>query len=316
MNLISVFLIAILFSESLAFNCWLLFNSAHGLDKLRRNCPWNGRGVNGLKSTLGRGSETAKVSELPPINWEDLATKPWGSVETDTMYYSTCLADGSWTFGELKPYGSLSISPRAGVLNYGQGVFEGMKVQRGADGRIALFRPDRNARRARYGCERQCIPPVPDQLFIRAVADTARANARWVPPAGRGALYLRPLIIGTGPVLGVKPAPSYTFAIYASPVGSYFKGGQMKPVRLLIEDRFSRSAPGGTGGTKAIGNYAGSLLPQALPDSQSESQYPSQIIRVSFALLPRVLSSIFGILGLGWYWDSDGDSEAIFGLGW
>jgi len=106
------------------------------------------------------------------------------------------------------------------------------------------------------------MPPVPEEIFIQAIKDTVLANAKWVPPYGKGSLYIRPIVIGTGPILGLAPAPSYTFAVYVSPVGTYFKGSQMNPIKLKIEDTFSRAAPGGTGGTKSIGNYAGSLLPQ------------------------------------------------------
>jgi branched-chain amino acid aminotransferase len=225
------------------------------------------KGVVGLKSVLGKESHAPTA-----MDWEQLGSKPWGSIETDNMYISECAADGQWTYGKILKYGNIEISPRAGVLNYGQGIFEGMKAQRSADGRIALFRPDKNARRVRYGCVRNCMPPVPEEIFVQAIKDTVLANAKWVPPCGKGSLYIRPIVVGTGPILGLAPAPSYTFAVYVSPVGSYFKGSQMTPIKLKIEDKFSRAAPGGTGGTKSIGNYAGSLLPQVQTFSAHTAQ--------------------------------------------
>jgi len=198
------------------------------------------------------------------MDWEKLPESPWGSVETDFM--TVCKygpeTGGKWTKCETLPYGDLSITPRAAVLNYGQGLFEGMKAQRTEDGRIVIFRPEMNARRTQYGCERLLMPPVPTDVFVDAVKQCVLANAKWVPPKGQGTLYIRPIIIGTGPILGLAPAPSYTFCIYVSPVGSYFKGSQLTPIKIKVEDSFTRAAPGGSGGVKAIGNYAPSLMPQ------------------------------------------------------
>jgi len=198
------------------------------------------------------------------MDWDKLGDVPWGSIATDFMTISKCgpETDMKWTKGEVVPYGDIPMSPRAAILNYGQGIFEGMKAQRTDDGRIVIFRPDKNARRVQYGCERLCMPPVPEDVFVAAVKECVLANAKWVPPKGKGSLYLRPLVMGSGPVLGLSPAPSYTFMIYVSPVGSYFKGDQVTPIRLKIETGFSRAAPGGSGGIKAVGNYAPSLMPQ------------------------------------------------------
>ena len=167
---------------------------------------------------------------------------------------------GKWSKAEVLPYGDLSMSPRAAVLNYGQGIFEGMKAQRTADGRIVIFRPNMNARRVKYGCERLLMPPVPEDIFIDALKQFVLANAQWVPPKGQGTLYIRPIVFGSGPVLGLAPAKAFTFCIFGSPVGSYFKGNQLTPLKIKVEVDFTRAAPGGSGGIKAIGNYAPSLL--------------------------------------------------------
>mmetsp|Transcript_1753 Transcript_1753/g.6198 ORF Transcript_1753/g.6198 Transcript_1753/m.6198 type:complete len:302 (-) Transcript_1753:93-998(-) len=142
------------------------------------------------------------------------------------------------------------------VLNYGQGVFEGMKAHRSENGTPLLFRPDRNAARLHDGAIELSMPPVPEEMFLDAVKSVVGANARWIPPLGKGTMYIRPLLIGTGAVLGLAPAPSYTFVIYVSPVGAYFKGGQLTPINLKIEESMHRAGPGGTGGVKTIGNYA------------------------------------------------------------
>lgn len=194
------------------------------------------------------------MNKLP--DWDNLGFKV---TETDMMYIATCNDGEEWQSGELRPYGHLSLHPAAGVLNYGQGIFEGMKATRTTRGNIVLFRPEDNARRFMDGAERLGMPPVPENLYLAAVYSVVAANARWVPPPGKGALYIRPLLWGTGAVLGVNPAPSYSFVIYTSPVGPYFKGG-FKPIRLIVAKHHFRAAPGGTGNVKAIGNYASGLI--------------------------------------------------------
>jgi len=182
------------------------------------------------------------------------------------MTVATCgpETDMKWVPGKTVPYGDLKIPPRASILNYGQGLFEGMKAQRTEEGKIVIFRPDKNARRAAYGCERLCMPPPPEDIFVNAVKDCIIANAKWVPPKGEGTLYVRPIIFGSGPILGLAPAPSYTLCVYVSPVGSYFKGNQLTPIKLKLETAYSRASPGGVGGVKAVGNYVPSMKPQAL----------------------------------------------------
>ena len=162
--------------------------------------------------------------------------------------------------GKLQPYGDIPMSPAAGVLNYGQGLFEGMKAFRTSKNRIVFFRPEENARRMQRGADRLKMPPVPESIFVDAVEQVVAANNHWVPPTGKGAMYVRPLLMGSGPVLGVSPAPSYTFLIYVTPVGPYFKGG-MNAIDLLISEHHHRAAPGGSGGVKAIGNYAPGMKP-------------------------------------------------------
>ena len=192
-----------------------------------------------------------------PVDWDELT---FSMTETDFMYIAKTAIDEPWSPGEIRPYGNISISPAAGVINYGQGLFEGMKAYRTSTGRVVLFRPEENARRMQRGADRLKMPPVPESIFIDAVEQCVQKNARWIPPMGKGALYVRPLLNGSGPVLGVAPAPEYSFMVYVTPVGPYFKGG-MRCIKLLISDEYHRAAPGGSGGVKAIGNYAPGMMP-------------------------------------------------------
>lgn len=178
------------------------------------------------------------------------------------MYVANCEAGSTKWEGSLQPYGPMQLYPSAQALNYGQAIFEGMKAQRSANGRIVLFRPDCNAERMEQGAARLSMCSPPQDLFIEAVKQTVIANQDFVPPPGKGSLYLRPLLMGTGPILGLGPAPSYTFVIYCAAVGSYFKGGQLTPIDLIVETRFHRAAPGGMGGTKCAGNYSPVLVTQ------------------------------------------------------
>lgn len=202
-----------------------------------------------------------EMDPSPDVDWNALT---FAFVPTDTMFVAKTKNGEPWAGGELMPYGNISMSPAAGVLNYGQGAFEGMKAQRTDAGDIVLFRTEANAARMALSARRLAMPPVPEALFVSAVHDLVRANARWVPPTGRGALYIRPVLWGSGPILGVAPAPEFTFMMYCCPVGPYFKGDDadsILPISLKVSDEFHRACPGGSGGVKAIGNYAPSIIP-------------------------------------------------------
>ncbi|KAE8704840.1 Branched-chain-amino-acid aminotransferase 5 [Hibiscus syriacus] len=204
-------------------------------------------------------SYCTETSELDEIDWEDLG---FGFISTDYMYMMKCTQGGSFSEGELQRFGNIELSPSSGVLNYGQGLFEGLKAYRTEDDTILLFRPEENALRLRQGAERMCMPSPTVEQFVEAVKETVLANKRWVPPPGKGSLYIRPLLMGSGAVLGLAPAPEYTFLIYVSPVGNYFKEG-VAPINLIVEHELHRATPGGTGGVKTIGNYAAVLMAQS-----------------------------------------------------
>ncbi|XP_044969772.1 branched-chain amino acid aminotransferase 2, chloroplastic-like [Hordeum vulgare subsp. vulgare] len=208
-----------------------------------------------------------ETPEMVDLDWEDLG---FGLVNTDFMYLAKCGPDGNFSKGEILPFGPIALSPSAGVLNYGQGLFEGLKAYRKSDGSILLFRPEENAERMKIGSERMCMSAPTVEQFVDAVKQTVLANKRWVPPTAKGSLYIRPLLIGSGAILGLAPSQEYTFIIYVSPVGNYFKEG-LAPINLIIEDNFHRAAPGGTGGVKTIGNYASVLKAQTIAKEKGYS---------------------------------------------
>ena len=192
--------------------------------------------------------------ERKDIDWGSLG---FGYVQTDYRFVAN-FVDGKWDEGGLTDKATIEMSECAGVLQYAQTCFEGLKAYTTADGKIVCFRPDLNAQRMADSCRRMQMPVFPEEKFIEAVEQVVRANAQWVPPYGSGAsLYLRPFMFGSNPVIGVKPATEYQFRIFATPVGPYFKGG-IKPLTLRISD-FDRAAPRGTGHIKAGLNYAMSL---------------------------------------------------------
>ncbi|XP_031256917.1 branched-chain amino acid aminotransferase 2, chloroplastic-like [Pistacia vera] len=168
------------------------------------------------------------------------------------MYIMKCSKEENFSPGTLTPVGNMEMSPSSGILNYAQGILEGMKAYRTEDGRILLFRPEQNALRMKMGAERLCMPSPTMEQFLDAVKQTVNANKRWVPPPGKGSLYIRPLLIGSGSMLNLGTANEHTFITYVSPVGNFHKG----VVNLVVGENVYRATPGGTGGIKAICNYA------------------------------------------------------------
>lgn len=193
------------------------------------------------------------------INWGEL---PFGYFKTD--YNVRCyFRNGVW--GEIETSSSeyINLHMAATTLHYGQECFEGMKVFRGKDGKIRVFRWEENAKRMQRSCEGIMMAPPPVDLFKAMMTRVIKLNEKFIPPPGMGAsLYLRPLTIGSGPQVGVKPASEYLFMIFAGPVGPYFKEG-FSPVDVQIVRDYDRCAPQGTGHIKVGGNYAASLKPAA-----------------------------------------------------
>lgn len=188
------------------------------------------------------------------LDWSNL---PFGYKETSKSFVATW-KNGEWSEGKLTKKHTVTISECAGVLQYAQTCFEGLKAYTTEHGDIVTFRPDLNADRMADSCRRLEMPVYPKDKFIEAVLMTVEANKDWVPPYGSGAtLYIRPYMYGSNAVIGVKPADEYEFRILVTPVGPYFKGGA-KPIKVRISD-LDRAAPHGTGDIKAGLNYAMSL---------------------------------------------------------
>jgi len=190
------------------------------------------------------------------IDWQNL---PFGYMPTDQnvrCYYR----NGQWGELEVSSDEYISLHIAATCLHYGQESFEGMKAYMGKDGKIRIFRWQENARRMQRSAEGIKLAVVPEELFHEAIVKAVQLNKRFIPPHGTGAsLYIRPLLIGSGPQVGVKPAEEYLFMVFVTPVGPYFKEG-FRPMNMMVCRDFDRAAPLGTGHIKVGGNYAASLL--------------------------------------------------------
>ena len=201
----------------------------------------------------------------------DLDDLTFNFTKTRSMYVAKCKLGEEWEIGSIVPFDNLHISPAAGVLNYGQGLFEGMKAYKWDNGKTVIFRPEKNAERAARGCSRLSMPEIPKNLFLDAAKKVIRDNADYIPNTKQGALYVRPIIFGSGAGLGVAPSIEYTFVVYVSPVGPYFKG-ELAPIRLIVTNDYHRAPLKGTGGVKAIGNYVPGMLPSGLAKKQGYAE--------------------------------------------
>lgn len=208
--------------------------------------------------------------EKKNIDWSNIG---FAYRETNKRYVSN-YKDGKWDDGKLTEDSNIVLNECAGVLQYAQTCFEGLKAYMSESGQIVCFRPDLNAERMIDSAKRLEMPVFPKERFIDAVVQTVQANKDYVPPYGSGAtLYIRPYMFGSSPVIGVKPAEEYQFRVFCTPVGPYFKGGA-KPITIKVSD-FDRAAPHGTGNIKAGLNYAMSLhaIVTAHEEGFSENMY-------------------------------------------
>lgn len=208
--------------------------------------------------------------EKKDLDWSNLG---FGYIKTDKRYVSN-YKNGAWDDGVLTEDSNIVLNECAGVFQYAQTIFEGLKAYTTEDGHVVTFRPDLNASRMADSAKRLEMPVFPEERFVEAVQKVVEANAAYVPPYGSGAtLYIRPYMMGTNPVIGVKPAQEYQFRIFVTPVGPYFKGGA-KPITIRVSD-FDRAAPHGTGNIKAGLNYAMSLhaIVSAHEEGYDENMY-------------------------------------------
>ncbi len=210
------------------------------------------------KLTIERNPNPVAASEREAL----LQNPGFGRVYTDHMATIRYSEARGWHDGKIGPRSAFNLDPSTLVLHYAQEIFEGMKAYRWPAGGATLFRPDANARRFHNSAVRLAMAPLPEELFLESVRALVRVDKDWIPTADGASLYLRPFMIATEAVLGVKPSADYLFCVIASPVGSYFKGGA-PAVTLWISEDYTRAAPGGTGDAKCGGNYAASLAAQA-----------------------------------------------------
>jgi branched-chain amino acid aminotransferase len=226
-------------------------------------------------ATLADPSPTLTVISHPAPVAADLRTASiadpgFGKVFTDHMVVIDYVEDAGWHNATLGPRGPIPLDPAASVLHYAQEIFEGLKAYRLADGSMALFRPDQNARRFNESAARLAMPQIPEELFIDSIRQLVLKDAAWFPPVDGGALYIRPFMFASEAFLGVRPAKQYKFVVILSPAGNYFKSGA-PAVSVWVSD-YTRAAPGGTGAAKCGGNYAASLVPTGEAFAQGHDQ--------------------------------------------
>ncbi len=195
----------------------------------------------------------------------------FGTIFTDHMFAMNYEAGKGWHDARIVPYQQISLEPSAMVFHYGQEMFEGLKAYKTEDGRVLLFRPDKNIERANKTNRRICIPEIPEEDFLQAITAVVKTDEAWIPSKPGTSLYIRPFVIATDPFLGVRPSETYLFLIILSPVGAYYPEG-LNPVKIWIEDEYVRAVKGGIGEAKTGGNYVASLKSQVKAHDEGYSQ--------------------------------------------
>jgi branched-chain amino acid aminotransferase len=195
----------------------------------------------------------------------------FGKYFTDHMFVANYSPEKKWHDLSIVPYGPITLDPAASVLHYGQSLFEGMKAFQHSSGKIALFRPRENYLRLLKGAEAVCLEAPPEELFLTGIKELIQVDKRWVPKTENCSLYIRPFLFGTEAFLGVRPSQLYKFMVILSPVGNYYSEGD-KPIKIWIEDRYVRAAPGGLGSVKAGANYAASLRATVIAKEKGYAQ--------------------------------------------
>jgi len=208
--------------------------------------------INVMVAAPGINVQKAETSKLHSLNFSDL---PFGKYFTDHMLEAD-YEDGEWQNVEIKPYQPLLLDPSTAVIHYGQAIFEGIKAYKDKDGKAYIFRPLDNHKRFNISATRMEMPPVPEEIFMEGMRLLVNLDKNWIPQQEDHSLYIRPFMFATDTMIGVKPSGSYKFMIILSPTGPYYA----KPMRIYVEEKYSRAAPGGIGFAKAAGNYAASLL--------------------------------------------------------
>jgi branched-chain amino acid aminotransferase len=204
------------------------------------------------------------VSKLLTMSLENI---PFGKYFTDHMLEADYV-NGAWTNVSIKPYQPLQLDPSLAAIHYGQSIFEGIKAYKNQDGEAAIFRPDENFKRFNLSAERMCMPQVPEEIFMEGMRQLIEIDKDWIPNMKDHALYIRPFMFSTDELLGVRPSDSYKFLIILSPTGPYYA----KPMKILVEENYTRAAPGGVGFSKNAGNYGGSMMAARMANKQGYDQ--------------------------------------------
>jgi branched-chain amino acid aminotransferase len=210
---------------------------------------------------------TIHQAETSGLSQVDFGNIPFGQVFADHMLVSD-YKNGQWTDARIEPFGNLSLSPACLVFHYGQAIFEGMKAYKDDDGNVVMFRARDNFLRFNRSAVRMCMPEVPEYLFMEGLRQLLELDRDWVPDRDGSALYIRPFMIATDEYLGVKPSQSYKFMVFTCPVGAYYP----EPIKLKIEQHYTRASGGGIGYAKAGANYASSLYPAKLAQQEGHHQ--------------------------------------------
>jgi branched-chain amino acid aminotransferase len=214
-----------------------------------------------------------ELTKTPKQKPADQSKLGFGKIFTDHMFLMNYDEGQGWHDARIVPYGPIPLDPAAMCLHYGQEVFEGMKAYKAADGRILLFRPEKNMARLNVSNERLCIPAIDEAFCVKAIEKLVSIDRDWIPTEEGTSLYLRPFIFATDPMIGVHPAHHLLFVVICSPVGAYYPEG-LNPVRIYVEQNYVRAVRGGMGFTKTAGNYAASLKAQ----DEAEKQHYTQVL--------------------------------------
>lgn len=217
-----------------------------------------------IQDTLSVKITKTTSSTINQVDWDNL---PFGKVFSDHMLVMD-YKDGAWQNPEIMPFQSLSLHPATSAIHYGQSIFEGMKANKDEDGNVLIFRPDLNAKRFAESCERLCMPVIPDAMFTELIKRVVDLDRNWIPDREGYSLYIRPFMFATDDFIGIKPSDTYKFVIFTCPVGAYYS----EPVRVKIEEFYTRAARGGVGRAKTAGNYGASLYPARLAQKEGFHQ--------------------------------------------
>lgn len=214
---------------------------------------------------------TIQRTNAPKAKPADESRLGFGQYYTDHMFLMNYDEGKGWHDPRIVPYGPIALDPAAMCLHYGQEVFEGMKAYRCVDGKIRLFRPEKNMARLNVSNDRLCIPPIDEAFAVEAIKELVKVEQDWVPRSEGTSLYIRPFIFAADPHLGVHPAKQLIFCVILSPVGAYYPEG-LNPVKIYVEEKYCRAVRGGMGYTKTGGNYAASLKAQDEADKKGYTQ--------------------------------------------